>query len=657
MITFLWKIKLRKRKTTIVEKSLGKRGQVTVFILLGILILIITGGIYYTITRQNQTLEPKETEVPSQAESVNLYVKQCVDRVLQQAKNIIGRQGGYIELPQDPVGVGEFKNYLPLSLNNKIVYWYYKADNNVDFIQKPSIESMESEIKTYVDNNLLNCLGEFNEYRGFTVRKGKINTIADVQKSRVVVKVDFPVRINKGDFNFNFDVFYGEYNVPLGELFSIAEKVFNKEQDDYFLEKKTLDMMSVYKEIPYVGEVDSCIAPIWAKYNVVKDFKRILRENTLVYKVKGTDYVLSRDKNSYYEIDAGVKDAKDVHASFLFSEYWPFTLDVFPEENGLLKGYSVTEKLGEARGLIEAFVCMSTYEFIYNVQYPVLVILNKKDYTFQFGNMVVIDKNKPRENTDEFFVVDKEYDQRFCQKQIQFNVDAVDEKFNALDDVEIKSKCITHSCNLGKSLGGVWNGQVPLCINGEITGEKEGYHFGRAQISTNEPGSALLVLEKLRKMKVAARVIRMGSGDIREGEKVFISLEERNKKFSRFIVYPEQDSVELIPGVYTAKIFMTSPISGGLNIPSKTINNCAKVPTGAFGAFFGITEEKCEDVTIPSTTIDQIMTGTKDFTFLVTENDFNKNKLIFYVPYYGVVKDVTDINKLMEQEGKNPEFE
>lgn len=642
---------------TMGKKTLGKRGQVTVFILLGILIIVIAGGIYYTVSRQNQAIEPKEKEVPSQAQSVNLYIRLCVNKVLENGVNLIGRQGGYIEIPQDPVGVGEFKNYLPLSLNSKIVYWYYKADNNVDFIQKPSIDSMEQEVTNYIDNNLMNCLGEFNEYQGFKVRKGKLSVLVDIQKSKVVTRVDFPVRIEKGDFNFDFDTFYGEYNAPLGELFEIAEKVYDKEQEDYFLEKKTLDMMSVYDEIPYVGEVDSCVAPVWVKYNVIKDFKRIIRDNTLFYKIKGTDYVLSRDKNSYYEIDASVGTAKDVHGSFLFSEVWPFTLEVFPEENGLLKGHSVTENLGEARGLAEAFVCMSTYEFIYNVQYPVLIILNKNDYTFQFGNMVVIDKNTPRVNKDEFFTVDKEYDQRFCQKQIDFNVDVVDEKFNVIDKADVKYKCITHSCKLGQSDNGLWKGQVPLCINGEFVGEKEGYHFGRAQISTNEPGSALLVLEKLRKIKTDVIVIRAGSGELREGEKVFIDLEEKNKKFSRFIIYPEQKEIELIPGVYTAKIFMTSPVAGGLTVPEKTINNCATVPRGAFGALFGITEEKCEDVTIPSTTVDQMMTGTKDFTFLITEDDLKKNKLIFYVPYYGVINDVTDIGKLMEQEGKNPTFE
>ncbi len=645
------------KEETIEKKSLGKRGQVTVFVLLGLLIILITMGIYYTITRQSETIIPKETEVPSQAETVDLYIKQCVNKVLEQGVDLLGRQGGYIELPADPVGVGEFKNYLPLSLNNKIVYWYYKADNNVDFIQKPNINGMETEILNYVNNNLMKCLGEFNEYQGFKIRKGQINTLADIQNSKVVIKVDFPVRITKGDFNFDFDVFYGEYDVPLGELFNIAEKIYNKEQNDYFLEKKTLDMMSVYKEIPFVGETDSCVAPIWVKYNVIQDFKRILRDNTLVYKIKGTDYVLSREKNSYYEIDADVKNVKDVHTNFLFSELWPFSLEVYPEEDGLLKGHSVTEALGEARGLAEAFVCLSTYEFVYNVQYPVLVILNKKGYTFQFSNMVIIDRNEPRKNTEDFFVVDKEYDQRFCQKQTDFSVDVVDDKFNVLNDAEVKYNCINHLCNLGRSENGGWNGQVPFCINGEFVANKEGYHVGRSQISTNQPGSAMVILEKLRKMKVGVRVIRAGSGDVREDEKVFINLEEKNKKFNRFIIYPEQDEVELIPGVYTAKIFMTSPISGGLNIPEKTFNNCAKVPTGAFGALFGINEEKCEDVTIPSTQIDRIMTGTKEFTFLVTENDLSKNKLIFYVPYYGIIKDVTDISKLMEQEGKSPIFE
>lgn len=632
-----------------------KRGQITVFVLIGLLIVVVVGGIYYTLSLRSDAITPKEIEVPSQAESVNLYIEQCVNEVLEKGVNLLGRQGGYVELPDDPVGVGEFTNYLPLFGNNKVVYWYYKADNNVDFIQQPSIEAMEQEISNYVDNNLLNCLGVFNEYQGFGIRKGEISTKSDIQKNRVVIKVDFPVRISKDNFQFNFEEFFGVYDVVLGELYLIAQKMFDKEQNDLVFEEKTLDMMSAYDEIPFIGEVDSCVAPVWVKYNVIQDFKEILRDNILFYKIKGTDYVLSREKNSYYEFDANV-DAKDVHASFLYSELWPLELEVYPEKNGLLKGQSVTEHLGEARGLAEAFVCLSTFEFIYNVKHPILIILNKNDYTFQFANMVVIDRNEARENTDEYFVVDEEYDQRFCQKQTQFSVDTLDDVFGALDGVEVEYKCINHLCDLGTSSNGVWEGQVPLCINGEFIGNKEGYHFGSSQISTNEPGNALLILEKLRNVPVEVRIIRAGSGEVREGESVFISLEEKNKRFSRFVIYPEQDSVDLIPGVYTAQIYMTSPVIGGLQIPEKSINTCAKIPSGVVGALFGIEEERCQDVTIPGTRVDRIMTGTQEFTFLVREQDFGK-KVIFYAPYYGVVKDITEITELLEQEGKEPVFE
>ncbi len=632
----------------------GKRGQITTFVIIGILVVVMAVGTYYfrdiIIPRG---LSPKDIQVPEQAESVKLYVESCFDKSLRDAVNLIGSQGGYIELPGDVINVGEFTNRLKLFGNNEVIYWYYKADNNVDYIQVPNIKSMENEISNYIENNLVKCLGVFNEYDGFQIKKGRIKTETDISNARVVSKITFPLEIKKGDFEFKFSEFYSSLDVPLGDLYSVAKRIFDMEEDDLFFEKKTLDIMSFYEQIPLLGETNDCVAPIWVIENVRSDLKSILRDNIPFFRVRGTNYILQDKRRNFFEMDVSMED-KNVDANFLFSTLWPFEIKVYPEKDGLLKGKSVTEALGKARGIAESFVCLSTYEFLYDIKYPILVILNKNDYGFQFATMVVIDRNKPRKN-DDVFLTFEGYDQRFCNGQTEFIVDTVDTNFNNLDQVEITYQCINHRCKIGRSENGVWNGKVPYCINGKFIGEKGGYHSGKTEVSTNERGSTFVVLEKLKTLDVEVLVNRAGSGKFEEGEKAHIQLEEQDKDYSTFVLYPEQKRINLIPGNYKVKLLLIKS-QPGFKIDEKEVTECFEVPRGAIGGVLGLTEEKCQTITIPGVTVDQLVTGTEEFSFFVTEEDLTKNKIVFYVPYHGIINDVTELSKLTNQKTVLPEF-
>lgn len=631
---------------------MGKKGQITTFVIIGILIVVLAVGIYYFRDVVSGTLSPKDIQVPEQAESVRIYVEGCFDETLKEAVDLIGRQGGYIELPGDPINVGEFTNHLTMYGDSKVIYWYYKADNNVDYIQVPNINSMESEISNYVDNNLMGCLGEFNEFNGFSISKGRIKSEIDISNSRIVSRIVFPLEIARGDFEFKFPEFYSVLDVPLGDLYTVAKRIYDREEENLFFEKKTLDIMSFYEEIPVVGETSDCIAPIWVEENVERDLKNILRDNIVSFRVEGTNYVSDDIRKNFFEMDAGIDD-KEVDANFMFSDIWPFELRVFPSDNGLLKGKSVTEALGKVRGLAESLVCISTYEFLYDLKYPILVILNKDDYTFQFASMVVIDKNKPRKNDDEFLSFEG-YDQRFCQGQSEFLVDTVDFDFNNLDDVEVSYRCINHRCSLGRSENGVWRGKVPFCINGAFVGEKEGYHFGKSLVSTNEGGSAFVVLERLKTLDVEVFVNRAGSGELERGESVHIQMEEEDKEHSVFVLYPDQKTIDLVPGNYRVKLLLISP--GEYKIDEKEITHCFDAPSGGISGILGGREEKCQTITIPGTTVDQLVSGTQEFTFIVSENDLLNNKIIFHVPYHGRISDVSELGRLTEQPAVLPEF-
>ena len=73
-----------------------KRGQVSVFIIIGLIVLLSTlFYIYHKIT-----LDRLYTDVdPKSAHPVQKYIEECVSKAAKDAVVIAGRQGGFIYLP------------------------------------------------------------------------------------------------------------------------------------------------------------------------------------------------------------------------------------------------------------------------------------------------------------------------------------------------------------------------------------------------------------------------------------------------------------------------------------------------------------------------------------------------------------------------------
>lgn len=78
----------------------GKRGQVTLFIIIA-LILIAGAVSYFYLLRHNSNLDPlgeakQAAETIARSDSVRTYVESCLEKVTQEAVLMVGRQGGYI---------------------------------------------------------------------------------------------------------------------------------------------------------------------------------------------------------------------------------------------------------------------------------------------------------------------------------------------------------------------------------------------------------------------------------------------------------------------------------------------------------------------------------------------------------------------------------
>ena len=154
-----------------------KRGQVTTFIVLGIIIVASLIGGYFAkdyITKSSwERSYEKSLVVPKQAETVKNYVDSCISEIAIKSVDLSGQQGGYVVIPEDQFKdpLDRFSNSLTIFSGFRTPYWYYKANNNVEVFQKPSLNEIEEELSSYMDSSLRECL-DFSGFTGYKIKTG-----------------------------------------------------------------------------------------------------------------------------------------------------------------------------------------------------------------------------------------------------------------------------------------------------------------------------------------------------------------------------------------------------------------------------------------------------------------------------------------------------
>ncbi len=647
-----------------------KRGQISLYVIIGLIVLTTVVATLYTKDYIIKTIFKLDLEseiiIPERIKPVNAFILSCLKETGERAINLIGQQGGYTTIPNDQFASTQLNlvsNALTIYNEDSVAYWFYEQPNKIQKTKIPSKIEMEYQISDYIENNIYNCINNFKDFAEYEIIEGDIKVNVLINKNNIDLSLNYPLDIKIKDFEFKeLNKFSQEINSPLLDLYESAVKILDNLNKDNPLEYKTIAMLVSYEEIPFSSTTDSCILEIWSLTDVEKNLKKIISNNIQVLKIKGTSYSITDSDSNYFVLEPNLKDPQ-LDVNFLYSENWPINLDVNPKKDGVLQSQSVTEKLGPLRGLAESFVCINTYHFIYDIKYPVLIILNKNSYTFQFATQVIIDNNEPRHstiNTPSF----EGFDQRVCNTKVnELTVFTRDINNNPIENVTIKYKCINNICDIGNTKINSFNEAVsvekyPQCLNGVIIGIKDKYHPAKQIVSTFENSVSTLFLEPYRNLDVDVLIERAGSGKIEKDEQVYIQISENEKSHSQTILYPENKKIKLIPGDYQATIYLVSNFPEGLNIKEQTIENCFEVPKkGIISSITKETEKKCIKTKIPGQTVNKLISGFAEFEFSISDNDLLKDKITFHVPYVNNPTTLSQLNKVFQKQNvPKPEF-
>ncbi|MDP2673050.1 MAG: hypothetical protein Q8O84_04525 [Nanoarchaeota archaeon] len=155
---------------------LNKRGQITIFIIVAILIIGAV-ALFFTLRGNLQISKPSNPEVAP----IKNFVDECIDGVGEEVIYNVGQSGGY---------------YFPPEKSTETGITYYLI-NNKSYM--PSKEKVESEISFFVSNKLFFCTRNFVDFPEYEISQGKIRTETEILENEVVLNVEYPLSIKKGE--------------------------------------------------------------------------------------------------------------------------------------------------------------------------------------------------------------------------------------------------------------------------------------------------------------------------------------------------------------------------------------------------------------------------------------------------------------------------
>ena len=558
-----------------------KRGQITAFIIVGVIILLFASFFLY----YRNFVIPEPELVPEDMKPIKNYIEFCLNDIGKDGVIRMGSQGGYIELPASPSL--ELIRGSPI----KIPYWY---KNGLSFV--PSVELMEEQLSKYIEDHINDCVDLSILEEEYDIEdQNNIEATTIIGEDSIDIELSYeliikdrttgePTRISK---------YHTELQVGLKKAYELGKKILEAENNKFYFENITIDWISMSKDIPLNGLEFHCNDLKWRVRDIKENLQDIIYYNTPLIRIKNTNYpeFIEDDKvyeelreytlkdisegdypdietpadayeYSHYLLDVRTKKT-DLRTGFLYNKEWGMDFVARPSESGIMRS---TKQSASDEFL--SFMCLNVFHFTYDVVYPVEVLIrddasfNNRGYVFRYVFPVMINHNQPDRSgflnpelgagTSTGYCEDlegPEYD------IIVFGVDEYGIANMELKDMNITYDCYKFNCNLGltKADQGRYRLKTQLpssCANGFVVAEKEGYLKAREQVLDSED-----VDVQIKKLKTFDFEVKMSNyqNGIQSDElikapfRAILDIQSIDEpSLHQFVEYPSEEMITLI---------------------------------------------------------------------------------------------------------------
>jgi len=216
-----------------------KRGQITIFIIVGIIVLAIFLGMIFInqlLIKEKIIVEEEVVLEPIKIAPVKLFIEECLEQTSRDAILIVSSQGGYYQTPEP------FYSFAYLN----IPYYFDLGYKNI-----PSKNLIEQQISQYTNEFIHLCLRNLPEmFKEYQLSYGILGVETSIGEESVIVNLNMPTTIfigNKITTISNFQVnIRSELNQALGLTESIIEK---QEENPNYVRMSYLSKLSLENDL------------------------------------------------------------------------------------------------------------------------------------------------------------------------------------------------------------------------------------------------------------------------------------------------------------------------------------------------------------------------------------------------------------------------
>lgn len=166
---------------------LKKRGQVTIFVIIAI--LIVAGILlFFYVQNKSSSLIPS---IPTDAQPIYNFVQDCLKETAENSLIRIGEQGGYFLIFDEP------------SIEARIPYYIYEGKNLM-----PPKEKIEVQISGFVKQELSYCILNFKDFqRQYNISHNLREVKTKIVNNGISISLDYPINLNKEDSSISLNDF------------------------------------------------------------------------------------------------------------------------------------------------------------------------------------------------------------------------------------------------------------------------------------------------------------------------------------------------------------------------------------------------------------------------------------------------------------------
>ncbi|MEK6940473.1 MAG: hypothetical protein AABW49_01065 [Nanoarchaeota archaeon] len=171
-----------------------KKGQVTVFVVVGLIVLIIV-ALMLVFLQKPAITQPESV----QSNDIKEFTENCVDEVGRDALFMIGLQGGYYNVPTETEPI---QRNDPEYGDFQIPHWYI-----IDEQYLPDFEDIAEQVNLYFKDNFAKCTQNYQTFEvdGWLVSTDEINIETQFPSEETILIATYPLKATKGTSEVSFE--------------------------------------------------------------------------------------------------------------------------------------------------------------------------------------------------------------------------------------------------------------------------------------------------------------------------------------------------------------------------------------------------------------------------------------------------------------------